>query len=313
MTGAGEGTVRDRFRPGLPFGAATLPDGLDPLVLSLDIGDVTALRAQPRDVSWRRRPGRGSVLLVPGFTGSKEDHLLLLPLLAARGWDAWAFSQRGQGDSVAPAGTESYRLDDFVGDTLEVTDLVRSAGNGEPVHLLGHSFGGVVARAAAIARPASFASLTMLCSGPHGWPGRKADLRDRLMAGGGTDLWRLDNPDRADVPDADLPDGDRFLRARSERTATDNLLGAISILADPADSTDELRGTGLPVLVAHGEADSDAWPQEWQASMARRLSASYAVIDGAGHLPNLENPTATADLLDSFWTSVLEHTAPTSS
>lgn len=303
MTGAGEGSVRDRFRPGLPFGATTLPDELDPLVLSLDVGEVTALRAQPRDAGWRRLAGRGSVLLVPGFTGSKEDHLLLLPLLAARGWDTWAFSQRGQGDSVAPAGTHSYRLEDFVGDALEVTDLVSAAGGGAPVHLLGHSFGGVVARAAAITRPTSFASLTMLCSGPHGWPGRKADLRDRLLAGGGTDLWRLDNPDRADLPDADLPDGDRFLRARSERTSTDNLLGVISILADPADSTDALATTGLPVLVAHGEDDTDAWPQAWQASMARRLSARYAVIEGAGHLPNLENPAATADLLDSFWSA----------
>lgn len=47
--------------------------------------------------------------------------------------------------------------------------------------------------------------------------------------------------------------------------------------------------------------------------MARRLSARYAVIDGAGHLPNLENPTATADLLDSFWSTVHGRTAPTSS
>lgn len=303
MTIAGEASVRDRFRTGAPFAASVVPAEVDPLVLDLDVGEITALRAQPRDTAWRRVAGRGSVLLVPGFTGSKEDHLALLPLLAARGWDAWAFSQRGQGDSAAPVGTGSYRLADFVGDALEVAAVVSAAGDGQPVHLVGHSFGGVVARAAAIAAPASFASLTMLCSGPRGWPDRKADVRARLLAADGTDLWRLDNPDRADLPDAELPEADRFLRERSERTSTDNLLGAIAILADPGDTTDALAATGLPVLVAHGEDDA-AWPQEWQASMARRLGASYGVVAGAGHLPNLENPTGTADLLDSYWATV---------
>lgn len=84
------------------------------------------------------------------------------------------------------------------------------------------------------------------------------------------------------------------------RTSVDSLLGAIDILADPADSTPELAVTALPVLVAHGAHD-DAWPQEWQRTMAERLGARYEVIAGAGHLPNQENPVATADLLSDFW------------
>jgi hypothetical protein len=33
---------------------------------------------------------RGNVMLIPGFTGSKEDFAELLPLLAAAGWAAAA-------------------------------------------------------------------------------------------------------------------------------------------------------------------------------------------------------------------------------
>lgn len=306
------------IRAGQAFGSLALAEGVEPLVLEVGVGALTALRARPRDGAGLPVVGRGSVVLVPGFTGSKEDHRLLLPLLAEHGWDAWTYSQRGQADSVAPAGLGSYGLDDLVADAVEVLDLVAQARAGEPgggdgpLHLLGHSFGGVVARATAVARPAAVDSLTMLCSGPHGWPDRKADIEARLLAADGVDLWRLDNPDRADAPDADLTEDERFLRERSARTSTDNLLGAIAILRDPADTTPALAATGLPVLVAHG-VDDDAWPQVWQASMAERLGARYAVIEDAGHLPNVENPAATAALLDAFWAGAPSRSARTSS
>ena len=99
-------------------------------------------------------------LLVPGFTGSKEDFTPFLPYLAERGRSACAYSQRGQADSAAPEGVENYRLADFVGDLIEVA---RAMGASErPIHLLGHSFGGVIARQAAVVAPELFRSVTLL-------------------------------------------------------------------------------------------------------------------------------------------------------
>lgn len=279
--------------PGRPFGGLPLPDGVEPLTLHATVGPLTALRARPAG------DPRGTAVLVPGFTGSKEDFLELLPLIAQRGWDAWAYSQRGQADSAAPARASSYSAADFARDAVEVARLV-AEGTGRRPHLLGHSFGGTVAQAAVVLDPTAFTDLTLLCSGPHGWPGRKDELRARLVAGEGVDLWRLDNPDRAHVPDAALPPWDRFLRLRSERTSIPQLLGAIDVLADTTDSTDAVAATRVRVLVAHG-ADDDAWPQDWQRRTATRLGAEYVVIPRAGHLPNQENPAATADVLDRFW------------
>ncbi|WP_298802533.1 alpha/beta fold hydrolase [uncultured Pseudokineococcus sp.] len=311
--GGGPADLSDGVRPGAPFGGLPLPDGVEPLVLEVAVGRLTALRARPRDEDGRPAPARGTAVLVPGFTGSKEDFLALLPLLAARGWDAWAYSQRGQADSArspddAGAGRGTgYLLADLAADAVEVVRLVGGArpprGAGRPlpgVHLLGHSFGGVVARAAALAAPELLADLVLLCSGPHGWLGRKADLPPRLAAAGGRSLWALDNPGLAERDPRDLEPLDAFLRERSERTSTAALLGAVAVLADTADPTEELAGTGLPVLVAHGE-DDDAWPQAWQRAMTARLGARHEVVAGAGHLPNAENPGATAALLDDFW------------
>lgn len=285
--------------PGTPFSVLPLPDGVEVLDLPLPVGTLTALRARPA------APARGTALLVPGFTGSKEDFYELLPLLAQHGWDAWAFSQRGQGDSAGPAGEEHYTREHFAADTVAVTRLVLAETGAERAHLLGHSFGGTVAQAAAIAEPGLFADLTLLCSGPHGWPGRKEADATRLRATAKrVDLWSLDNPERAVRADSDpgfLEPLERFLRERSLRTPVDQLLGAIAVLADPTDHTEALAATGLPVLVAHG-VDDDAWPQQWQRRSAALLGGRHEVIPGAGHLPNAENPRATAALLDGFWT-----------
>ncbi|GAA1725801.1 alpha/beta hydrolase [Isoptericola hypogeus] len=300
-----------RVRPGVAFSVLPLPDGVTPLVLDVPVGPLTALRAVVPDGVERR----AVALLVPGFTGSREDHRLLLPLLAARGVEAWTYSQRGQADSAAPRGVGAYRLDDFTDDALDVAAVVAADAGIAPgaLHLLGHSFGGTVAAATAVREPGAFASLTMLCSGPHGWPGRKDAERARLLAAAGqVDLWSLDNPDLARRLAADpaaldaLDDDARFHRDRSIATSVDNLLGAIDVLADIHDVTPDLAATALPVLVAHG-VDDAAWPQPWQRAMAERLGARHAVIDDAGHLPNVENPAATADLLAGFWTSAAAH------
>jgi pimeloyl-ACP methyl ester carboxylesterase len=52
--------------------------------------------------------------------------------------------------------------------------------------------------------------------------------------------------------------------------------------------------------VAHGDGD-DAWPIASQFAMPRAVGARYEFIPDAGHLPNIDNPGYTTELLDSFW------------
>jgi pimeloyl-ACP methyl ester carboxylesterase len=279
------------FRQIAPFGALPVGEGVSVVALPAAVGELTAFHVKPSGQS------RGKVLIVPGFTGSKEDFRTFVPLLAERGFEVLAYSQRGQADSVAPVGVENYALADFAWDAIEVAGFV---GDGQPVHLLGHSFGGCVARAAAIAQPTAFRSLTLLCSGPNGWPGRHQDTTDAVAADGSTGLWYRDNPDTLGVSDADLDPELAFLRLRSERTSSDNLLAAADILRNDPDTTEELRQARIPTLVAHGEHD-DKWPIDWQRDMAERLGAQYAVIPGGAHSPQVEAPEATADTLADFW------------
>ncbi|MHA7304234.1 alpha/beta fold hydrolase [Arthrobacter sp. TMN-49] len=273
------------------FGAGAVPAGVSVIGIPVGIGQLTAYHAEPVGEP------RGTVLLVPGYTGSKEDFGEFLPLLSALGWDVWAYSQRGQGDSVGPDGIGNYALEMFASDVLEVAALV---GHGEPVHLLGHSFGGIVAPEAAIARPEAFLSLTLLCSGPHGWPGRLSDASETLAEGGSIGLWNRDNPHTVGLADDLLTAEESFLRLRAARTSTDNLLAGAAILRTHADRSAAIAATGLPVLIAHGEHD-DKWPIEWQQAMAQHIGADYQVIPAGAHSPQLEAPGATAAVLEQFW------------
>lgn len=67
-----------------------------------------------------------------------------------------------------------------------------------------------------------------------------------------------------------------------------------------SDQVADLRATGVPTLVAHGDAD-DAWSPEVQRDMAERLDARYAVIGGTGHSPAVDDPEQVAGVLEAFW------------
>jgi pimeloyl-ACP methyl ester carboxylesterase len=292
-TGGARNGFSRRIEPIAHFGGLPMRPGSEAFGLELPVGRLTALRAVPTGEP------RGVVLWVPGFTGSKEDAHEILPRLADAGWDAWAYSQRGQADSARPE-DDDYSLDALAGDTVAVARIV---GGGARVHLIGHSLGGVVARAAVIRAPGAFASLTMLCSGPKGWPGRHDDTTETVMQAGSLGLWERDNPEKVAASDAEIGAFEAFFRHRAAATADQNLLQGAAILRSEEDTTDELRATGVPVLVAHGE-DDDKWPIPWQRDMADRLGARYVVIPGGAHSPQAEAPEATLDTLTSFYSSL---------
>ena len=247
-------------------------------------------------------PGEGpAVVLVPGFTGSKEDFRHVLAPLAQGGRQVVAVDQRGQHESAGPDEPDAYAVSHLAADLLHLLDAL----GGHPVHLVGHSFGGLVCRAAVLERPSAVVSLTLMSSGPEALTGRRVELlpmlRPVLEQGGmpalvaALDALEADDPRAQAVP----PDVRAFLRERMLASVPAGLLGMAEGLTGERDRVDELRETGLPLLVVHGE-DDDAWAPDVQAAMAERLRARYVVVPAAVHSPAVENPEATAAALRAF-------------
>lgn len=240
------------------------------------------------------RPG---VLLVPGYTGSKEDFLHLLPLLARAGRRSVAIDLRGQFESGGPEDQSAYSIEALA------TDVAGLLPADEPVHLVGHSFGGLICRAAVLSG-APVRSLTLLGSGPGVLGGSRAGLiemmRPLLHDGGVPAVWEAS----AGMNDPNLPaDVADFLKARFLASPAAALLGMGEALTTAADRTEELAASGTPVLVAYGEND-DAWSPDEQHQMADRLGAADVMFTGAGHSPAVDVPDSVADALLGFFASV---------
>ncbi len=289
LPGGSELSAPDDLRQLTPHRAVavTLAGGTGPLA-ALDTG-----------------PGpRGTVLLVPGYTGSKEDFAPLLDPVADAGWRAVAVDQRGQFESAGPDDPAGYAVEALAADLLQVAAELTG-----PVHLLGHSFGGIVARGAVLADPARFASLTLLASGPLGLTGPRADLLAHLaplLDAGGVPLVHrtLEQLAVADPRAQAVPPAVRdFLARRFLANTAAGLSGMADAMTGEPDRVAELSATGVPVLVAHGAAD-DAWTPAAQEDMAHRLGARHEVLAGAVHSPAIEQPAACVAVLTSFWASV---------
>ncbi|HEY2165802.1 MAG TPA: alpha/beta hydrolase [Jatrophihabitantaceae bacterium] len=256
-------------------------------------GPIAALRCGAHETG-------GEVLLLPGFTGSKEDFTPLLDPLADHGYRVTAIDLPGQFDSPGPHDPDAYTPDELA---LAVHAVAQSLSG--PVHLVGHSFGGLVARAAVIARPELFTDLVLMSSGPAGLTGarrERIEVLEPLMSQGLPAVYAAIVAAYAHDPGYVQPPPElaAFLERRFLSGSAQMLLGMGDALRREPDRVDELVKTGVPVFVLYG-ADDDAWAPSQQLEMARRLRAGVAMIPGAAHSPAVENTADTAAAMLTFW------------
>jgi pimeloyl-ACP methyl ester carboxylesterase len=248
----------------------------------------------------------GTALLVPGYTGSKEDFIAILGPLAAAGRRVIAMDQRGQYQTGGPDDPDAYDPRELGADVAALVAAVRAT------HLLGHSFGGLVAREAVLGG-CTPASLTLLSSGPAVLTGPRAEeLHFTLNYLDGTatadlgakvaEIWHGVVKPQAVEAHVAAP----IVTFLEERMLANNAIGLVTMathLLKAEDKTAELAARNIPAFVLYGE-DDDAWPTSQQRDMAARLGAERTCIPGAAHNPNVEAPATTAHALTKFWNSL---------
>ncbi|MEU3277981.1 alpha/beta fold hydrolase [Streptomyces antibioticus] len=251
---------------------------------------------------------RGVALLLPGFTGSKEDFHLLHGPLAARGYRVVAVDGRGQNESDGPAEDQSpYARAELAQDVL-----AQAAALGTPLHLVGHSLGGQIARAAVLLDHSPFVSFTLLASGPaeisESQKLRVKLLHDALAGMSMPQVWEailaMGPPEEIGGPARGFGSLEQMrLRWLNHKPA--QLLATGRELCAEPDRVAELAAVPLPFHVLSGASD-DTWPVTVLDEMAVRLGAHRSVIPGAEHSPNLDRPEPTAFALAGFWDRLTE-------
>lgn len=172
-----------------------------------------------------------------------------------------------------------------------------------PVHLLGLSFGGALAIEVFHRHPDAVRSL-LLISAYAGWVGSLGpdEARRRVAV-----AERMPEMSTDDLVDASLPTMVSPSIGDDERQWAEHLLRDARTESAPTvaralavDLRDVLPTIDVPTLVVHGTHDVRAPRSVADELVARIPRAEMAVVDGAGHLVNVDAPERLANEVRAF-------------
>jgi pyruvate dehydrogenase E2 component (dihydrolipoamide acetyltransferase) len=233
--------------------------------------------------------GGDAVVLVHGFGGDATSWLLVLePLATTR--TAYALELPGHGASTKDVGDGFDTLVDAVLGFLDTEGVARG-------HLVGHSLGGAVVASVAAREPGRVASLTLVAPVGFGREANAAYLRGftaatdrRSMKAVLGDLFAADGAVTRQMVDDLL----RYKRLDGVSASLDVLLEVLLEGDDQAlDVIGPASGYPGPAAVVWGAADAVV-PAHHADAAAGALSGAGepVVLDGIGHMPQIEDPPA---------------------
>lgn len=243
-------------------------------------------------IRYAERGGDGdAIVLVHGFGGDLDNWLFNIDALAASG-HVYALDLPGHGQSVK----KPVSLDDLV-DALEA--FLEGIGAG-PAHLVGHSMGGEVSAMLALKRPGKVKSLTLVDSAGLGEEINAAYIDGFVAAESRREMKPVVEHLFADKSLVSRQLVDDLMKYK-RLDGVDAALRAIaaSAFAGGRQSTlvgEQIGGADLPVLVIWGAEDA-VIPASQAAGVP---GARVEIIEGAGHMPQMEAAARVNDLIRDF-------------
>ncbi len=259
--------------------------------------------------------GGEPLMLVHGFTGSKEDFADEVSILAERGFWAVSPDLRGHGASDHPAEESDYSLERFAADVFGLADRL----GWDDFHLLGHSMGGMVAQVMTLERPERIRSLVLMDT-HHGV---LSELDLNLIALG-QELARsvgLEPIQEILKMGRDPLANPAYERLCEERAGYREWSEAKMLACSPAmyasmlgqlatieDRLEALRSIAVPTLALVGELDT-AFVEATHAIAAAIPDARIAVVGEGGHSPQFEATDAWRSIVHGFLADVSRSSA----
>ncbi len=207
-----------------------------------------------------------------------------------------AYDKRGHG--LSSIGNSPYKMEDHVGDLVALLDHLKV----KNAILCGVSVGGMIAQGVYGSRPDLVRAL-VLCDTGHKI-GTAQMWNDRISALEKGGIESLAEPILvrwfSSVFHEDQPAALQGYHNMLVRQTLEGYLGTCAALRD-ADYTAIAKSIAVPTLCVVGEEDG-ATPPELVAELAGLINGSeFEIIEGAGHLPSIEQPDKLTDLMKKFF------------
>jgi abhydrolase domain-containing protein 6 len=245
-----------------------------------------------------------TIVMVHGFTGSKENWYLLAESLRGR-YRLLIPDLPGWGESERKAG-EDYG---FVAQSDRLDAFVRAVSPGRPVVLLGHSMGGSIVALTAARHPRDVGSVGLFAAAG-------VRFRDNQF---GIDVLAGKNPfgvedeatlhryldilfhDEAAKPVIPWPASVGFIAHRRKDAAFEqSVLDRIGRGPKRFLPGDEAANIHQPALLLWCRQDAVIDPSAMALYAARMPQAAQVMLDGCGHMSIMERPDAVADAVKAL-------------
>lgn len=252
------------------------------------------LKAKASDVTLHVRmagePMSGNVIIaINGGPGLSSRYMLNLEQLAGHGFAVMTYDQRGMGLSTSPPESDSsYTLHKYVEDL----EAVRKTVGVDRVHLLGHSWGGIVAMRYATVHPGRVRSLILVGSGPPTWEGvMKANIalgqRIQRLQEKGTIPKDIQPGDTKAILPAYFSDP-TFWFSPDDRGGAPEYNNTVNSLTMSAlrgfDITADIAGINLPVLILMGQDDPFGMQMAEEIRTAlSKADVTFIILKNCGH------------------------------
>lgn len=212
---------------------------------------------------------------------------------ALTAWDAFGYG--GSSDPVAPV-----RLDDYA----DAAAALLNARGHRDAHVVGVSWGGVVATRLALRHPGRVRTLGLVSSthGRQNNPKVRAGFGDRVaaLARDGVRTWAEARVGRLVSPAASEQLRQRIVDTAVESVRPAGFAAATQTLAD-TDHRAQLAEVRAPAMVLCGDRDPITGMPESRVLAEGIPGAEFVLVPGGGHALNQEKPDAVHAALRRHW------------
>ena len=227
-------------------------------------------------------PHKTPLLFLHGVGGGHHAWDAQLPFFAAQGYPSHAWDQPGYGHSPI---VDPYDLEQVC---AALARLVASLGN-EPVVLVGHSMGGLVAQEAYVRHPALVKAM-VLCFTSPAFTGGDSDFTREFIAAriGPLDQGRT----MAEIAARLIPtmgSNSKLAERIMAGVPPETYRKAVRLLTT-FDRRKELAAIKVPTLLVAGSEDQTAPPAVMERMAQKIPGAEYRLLTGCGHLGPMDRP-----------------------